>query len=269
MIDFEQKFAEYLHGIGDKDSVSEDAVPKLYLNWLDTPAQWLDGVSPNAYFAAMDAAELIQLFGQYILAQAVMPGPLLGSIVNKQEKTYPLLVAMMKNYDGEESQKLKISIASLIEEMNFPRPYAYYIDVVSASHEADDFAEICVKELKGADADYLEPVLAAYENAASPYAADCFLDVLADMPFDERVFEHVLDRFLYNETNKAFYASLLGKLGCEKAMPYLQEALSHEGIRYYDYIAVKNAFEALGGVVEIERDFSGDKDYDLLTDMGD
>lgn len=268
MIDFEQKFIAYLRSLGTS-CVSEDAVPKLYLDWLNTPAQWLCGASPNAYFANMNEAELIAMLGQYILAHIAVPGPLLGSIVQKEEKTYPLLVSMMKNYDGEESQSLKIAIASLIEEMNFPRPYAYYIDVVADTSEADDFTEICVEQLKGAGAAYLEAVLAAFNATDSLYASDCFLDVLADMPFDERVYENILERFLYTETNKAFYASLLGKLGSEKAMPYLQEALSLENIRYYDYMAVKNAFEALGGEIDIERDFSGDKDYDLLMKMGD
>ena len=51
-------------------------------------------------------------------------------------------------------------------------------------------------------------------------------------------------------------------------MPALEEALRQEDIRYFDYISIKNALEELGGEVDLERDFSGDKDYDSLIDMG-
>jgi hypothetical protein len=89
------------------------------------------------------------------------------------------------------------------------------------------------------------------------------------MPFDERSYELVLEKFLYSETNKAFYASCLGKLGSEKALPYLEEALRYDGIKYFDYVSIKNAVEALGGEVMIDRDFSGDKDYESLIKMED
>ncbi len=273
LIDFEEKFSQYLQDyraqLGIEDDRLEEMMPKIYLDWLDKPAVWLGGKSPNAYFASLDDVKLIELLGHYVLAGIALPGPLIGCIVEKSACTYSLLLSLMKNYDGEKSDALKSAIVRLIEETDLPRPYAYYIEVIAAAGEESSFSEACANELKGAGSDLLDSVLLAYENAKSRYAADCFLDVLADMPFDTRVYEHVLERFLYSEQHKALYASLLGKLGSENALPYLEEAMRRQSLKYYDYLAIKNAYEALGGEIEIERDFSGDEDFEALAKMGD
>ncbi len=271
LIDFEKKFGEYLHDYMHKSSLSEDEleekIPDLYLEWQDMPADWLSGQSPNTYFQAMDAAGLIATLGRYMLADISVPGALLNCIADKHEQTYPLLLSLMQNYEGEKCDDIKTAIVRLIEEMDMPRPFAYYIDTISSSAEKNDFCEACVEELKNAGGAYKDSLIAAYENAKSAYSADCFLDILADMPFDERVYEYTLEQFLYSETNKAFYASCLGKLGSDKALPYLEDAIRQDGIKYFDYVSIKNAMEALGEDVEIDRDFSGDKDYDSLIDL--
>ena len=269
MIDFEAKFKEYLSKYiqGRSEDDIEEIAPEQYLKWINTPADWLSGQTPNDHFDHMDAAKLVELLGRYMLAGMAVPGVLLGSIVDKSDQAYSLLIALMKNYEGEKSEALKIAIVRLIEEMDIPRPYDYYIEVVATAEDKNDFAEACVDELKSAGAAYLGSVLIACEQAKNDYVADCFLDILADMPFDERVFELVLERFLYSESKKAYYASLLGKLGSERALPYLEEALRQERIDYYDYTATKSAFEALGGEIDIERDFSGDQDYESLIGL--
>lgn len=273
LIDFEARFGEYLHeymhSSGLKEDEIEEQVPNLYLEWLDMPAEWLSGQSPNAYFEAMDAGELVATLGRYMLSDMNAPGPLLNRIADTNEDTYPLLVSLMQNYEGEKSDDIRTIIVKLIEEMDMPRPFAYYIDVVAKAMHPSDFSEACVEELKNAGQEYIQRVISAYEAAQSPYAADCFLDILADMPFDERAYEFAMEKFLYSETNKAFYASCLGKLGSDKALPYLEEVLRQDGIKYFDYVSIKNAVEALGGEVKIDRDFSGDNDYESLKNMED
>ena len=272
LIDFEQRFSEYLHqylhnsGLGE-DEIEEKA-PELYLEWLSSPKDWLSGLSPSGYFEKMSPSELVTELGRYMLSDMAIPGPLMNSIADSSDETHPLLISLMQNYEGEKGDEIRTTVARLIEEMDMPRPFAYYIDVVSAAAQPSDFSEACVEELKNAGKDYLDKVLCAYETAASSYASDCLLDVLADMPYDERAYELALERFLYGN-NKAYYASCLGKLGCDKALPYLEEALRQDGIRYFDYVSIKNAVEALGGEVMIDRDFTGDKDYESLISMED
>lgn len=114
---------------------------------------------------------------------------------------------------------------------------------------------------------YTEELIAAYEKAKNDYVSDCLLDILCDVSFDERVYQFAIEKFLYSDGCRAFYASCLGKLGNPDAMQYLEEALREDDTGYYDYIAIKNAIEELGGEVTIDRDFSGDRDYECLKHL--
>jgi hypothetical protein len=271
LIDFERQFSEYLdqyvhdHHI-DEDSM-ENIVPDLYLDWLDMPQDWLRGASPNSYFASMDAVALIGTLGQYMLSDITLPGPLLNRIADNRGETYPLLVSLLKNYSGENEDKIRTVVVRLIEEMDMDHPYDYYIEVISQSGEQSDFSEACADELRDAGPAYLEPMIRAFEQAQTSYAMDCFLDILTDMPYDERTYGYAMERFLLSDTQKAFYANCLGKLGDPRALPALEEALRQENLKYFDYIAIRNALEELGGEVDIERDFAGDNDYESLIDL--
>ena len=271
LIDFEKKFREYLNEYKFENEVDdeelEEIAPELYLEWLDTPEEWLDDKSPNAYFGAFEPAALIELLGKYIFSNITLPGVLLNRIADTKEKTYPFLVALLRDYDGEKSNEIKRTVVRLIEEMDMVHPYELYIQAISNSTEKNDFAEACAEELKNAGDMQKENIIAAYEAETGAYAADCFLDVLTDISYDERVYTFVLEKFLYSETQKAFYASCLGKIGNEDAIVHLVEAIKNEDINYYEYMSIKNAIEELGGEIDIEKDFSGDIDYESLKKM--
>ena len=273
LIDFEKNFAEYLKEyVRDRqlcDDEMEEMAPDIYLEWLESPQSWLMGLSPNAYFLNMDAITLIKLLGQYLLSDISLPSPLLNRISDMRNETYPLLISLLENYEGEREDSIRRAIVRLIEEMDMCHPYEYYIEVISQSENKNDFTETCADELRDAGIELLEPVMAAYEQAATSYAMDCFLDILTDMPYDERTYNYAMERFLFEDKQKAFYANCLGKIGNAKAIPALEEALRQEILKYYDYVAIRNALEELGGEVDIERDFSGDTDYESLIEMRD
>lgn len=273
LIDFKDKFSKYLSEYIQKNEIDEDEIEDLaedlYFDWMDAPKDWLGGKSPNSYFDGLDSAQLIETLGRYIFSGISIPGSLLNSIEDKSKETYPFLISLMKNYEGEKGDRLKSVIVQLIEEMDMKHPYDYYIDSIAGSEEMMDFPEACVQALKETGDLFKERIIGAYEQAVSEYSSDCFLDILSDLPYDERTYNFALEKFLYGDTKKAFYASCLGKLGNDKALPYLEEALKGEAIVYYEYMAIKNAFEELGGEITIERDFTGDKDYESLKDMED
>ncbi len=271
LIDFEEKFGNYLSEYIRENKIGEeeigDIIEDLYFDWMDAPKDWLGGKTPGSYFDGLDSAQLIETLGKYIFSEIPIPGSLLNSIEDNGEEAYPFLVSLMKNYEGEKSDKLKSVIVQLIEEMDMDHPYDYYIESVSVSTEEADFPESCVQALKETGDMFKEKIIIAYEHAGSEYSSDCFLDILSDLPYDERTYNFALEKLLYSDKKKAFYASCLGKLGNEKALPYLEEALKDEAIAYYEYVAIKNAFEELGGEITIERDFTGDKDYESLKNL--
>ena len=271
LIDMEGRFREYLSSYRQKHDIDEDVMeeiaPELYLRWLDLPMEEMDGKSPNEYYKSFSASDLVMLLGQYFFSELQIPGTLLGRIADTKEESFPFVHALLQNYEGERGDEFRAILVELIEEMEMPHPYDYYIGVINGADVGNDFSEACVDALKGSGDTVKETLVEAYERADREYARECFLDILADLSYDERVFAHALDKFIYTTDRRAFYASCLGKLGNDKALPYLEDALREEGISYFDYVSIRNALEELGGEVNIERDFSGDKDYDALSDM--
>jgi hypothetical protein len=272
LIDFEELFHSYLHEYQDKHEMNEDVLeeiaPELYLRWLDLPLGELDGQTPNGYFDHVSGSDLLVLLGQYFFSELQIPGALMARIAETSEETFPYVHSMLQNYEGERGDEFRAVLVQLIEEMEMPHPYAYYIEVLAGAAEGNDFTEACVDALKGSGDKVQAALIAAYEAAQSEYAAECFLDVLSDLAYDERVYGFVLDKFIYGSDKRAFYASCLGKLGNEKAVPYLEEAIRQDGLTYFEYISMRNALEELGGDVDIERDFTGDRDYDMLSGRG-
>ena len=65
---------------------------------------------------------------------------------------------------------------------------------------------------------------------------------------------------------KAFYAQCLAKTSDDMALPALMEASDLPQISYFDYTAIRDAIEELGGELDHEREFSGDKDYTALQE---
>jgi hypothetical protein len=264
---FHEYLRDYRHKHDIADDVMEEILPEMYLRWLDIPQEGLDGRSPGGCFDSIGGGDLVMLLGQYFFSELKIPGGLLGCIADKKEETFPYVHALLQNYEGEQSDAFKAMLVELIGEMGMPHPYEYYIGVISGSPEGGDFSEACVDALKGAGSAVREALMAAYENASGEYAKDCFLDILSDMPYDERVYSCALERFLYSGGKRAFYANCLGKLGNEAALPYLEDALRQEDITYFDYVSIRNTVEQLGGEVNIERDFTGDRDYEALSNM--
>ncbi|MBQ7867741.1 MAG: hypothetical protein IJ354_06300, partial [Clostridia bacterium] len=74
IIDFDAKFTDVLNDWIEKNSARfrrpddmENEVPEVYMRWLNTPADWLDGATPGAYFEQFDdSAALCQLLKDYI-----------------------------------------------------------------------------------------------------------------------------------------------------------------------------------------------------------
>lgn len=272
LIDFEQKFRDYLKGYKNDNEIEEDKLielaPDMYLKWVEEPKEWLKGKSPITYFEQFETAALIEELGKYIISKITLPGVLLNRIADTKQDTYPYIISLLTNYEGEKSEQIKVTIIRLIEEMDLVHPYDYYIKSISQAEEQNDFYEACADELKDSGDSYKEQLIAAYEVAANQYVSNCLIDVLCDLAYDDRTYQFALEKFLYSDSQKAFYASCLGKIGNEKAIPYLEEELRSENINYYDYVSIKNAVEELGGEIDIDRDFSGDIDYESLKNLG-
>ena len=58
------------------------------------------------------------------------------------------------------------------------------------------------------------------------------------------------------------------RLGDARAVEPLKTAMQAPNLRYGDYLAMRDAAESLGAILDVEREFYGDQDYELMRTMG-
>ena len=112
------------------------------------------------------------------------------------------------------------------------------------------------------------PIFLKRLPGASPSALATYLDLLCNFPGDERIYEYTMGEFLKRPAQRAMFASFLGKLGDQRAIEPLRQAMSMDDINYLDYLEIANAIEMLGGEAgNRDRDFSGDPYYESLRQL--
>ncbi len=266
---FERYMAEWIKENSEKYKddmdVIEDMMPDVYLEFLEKPADFLDGVAPQDYFEQFDNADmLVNWLCDYIAQGVPVPDLLLERVTalgNPAEKSLLALVA--RDDLPEETQMTAIS---LLREMESKAPMQRYIDYIASLEEPSDKGDLCAEALMSMGESVVEPILAALSGAGQ-IGRDIFADVLSNYPGDERIYELMIERFVTRDERRALFASYLAKLGDERAIPMLKEAAQSPDINYLDYVEVVNAIEALGGERPPEREFSGDPYYESLRQV--
>ena len=272
-INFDRAFERYMAGWMKENSekykddmdVIEDMMPDVYLEFLQKPADFLDGVAPQDYFEQFDNADmLVNWLCDYIAQGVPVPDLLLERVTalgNPAEKSLLALVA--RDDLPEETQMTAIS---LLREMESKAPMQRYIDYIASLEEPSDKGDLCAEALMSMGESVVEPILATLSGAGQ-IGRDIFADVLSNYPGDERIYELMIERFVTRDERRALFASYLAKLGDERAIPMLKEAAQSPDINYLDYVEVVNAIEALGGERPPEREFSGDPYYESLRQV--
>ena len=271
-IDFDQKFGLYAEKwIAENRSkyknmdLLEEQIPEVYLRWLNTPADWLNGRTPGDWFQQYnDAAELIALMRAYQAEKISLPDPLLERVTDLGEEAVGPLMELVKEYAKDRG--LAIAALNLLIEMGSSAPMDMCLDIISKADGQNELTDVASELLSGLGAEVIEPIIERMENA-SHTAEDAFLDVLCNFPGDERIYTYTVNAFSRRYDRRALYASYLGKLGDARAIEPLRKAMNMSDISYLDYIEIANAIESLGGEADTDRDFNGDPYYESLKKM--
>lgn len=245
-----------------------DAIPDLYIDWLNMPNIALGGIAPGAYYRGMEAKELVELLVDTFAEGKKPSDPLLDAIADTKSAE-PLLIDLLKGNSKLQGAKLlqaRREAADLLNQMESHDALSTYIDFITSLGKKD---EPMNDELVAAVADAVaalgeeakEPLFLALEKA-DELASECILDILCGLSADERTFKSILSHFHTDSERRVTYAKLLERYADERAINTLQAALRGEG--YYNYIAIRDAIEALGGIVDYEIDFSGDEEYEAM-----
>ena len=111
-----------------------------------------------------------------------------------------------------------------------------------------------------------DALLSAYPDAPA-IAQNMILDICVNAPGDERIFTYLVQKLRNDPEQRAMNAALLEKLGDERAIEPLKQMLTLFDLTYFDYLALRDAVESLGGDAGEERTFYGDPDYEALRNL--
>jgi len=269
-IDFDKQFERYTRSWMEKNAekyknnmdVIEAMMPDVYMEFLEKEAEWLNGLSPIAYFAQYDdAGMLIDWMCEYYTQDVPVPDMLLERITELGEDAETALCALPFSQDVPHEAAL--TAISLLREMESTALAEAYISFIAALEEPDEKGDMCAEALEMMGEGVVEPMILALETATQT-GKDVFADILSNYPGDDRIFDLLIERFVHSDDRRALFASYLAKFGDERALTVLMEAAQDDAVNYLDYVEIVNAIDALGGERPSERDFTGDPYYESL-----
>ena len=243
----------------------EAKIPEVYLQWLNTPMNWLDGRTPGAYFSQYDdAGMLTEWMLAYLANHVPVPDQLLERITALGPAGEAALLALLDNAQAPEEARM--SAITMLTEMESVAPMERYVQWIAGRRGQDDVADMAAEALVSMGKPVVGPVLRAV-HGATPAGVETFADVLCNFPGDPAIYDLALGMFHACPQKRALYASLLGKLGDARAVEPLLAAMKDPALAYLDYIELRNAIEALGGEAPPAREFAGDPAYESLRRM--
>ncbi|MBR6953801.1 MAG: hypothetical protein IKH77_02005 [Clostridia bacterium] len=267
-INFDEHFAEFVsqwyeahRGDYRNFDAMEADMPRVYTRFLNTPAPWLEGITPGAYFTQFeDPKDLVDWLCTYCENGVPVPDLLLEQIENVGKPCEKRLVALLRS-EGAPAEARMIAV-TLLRSMESTQPKMLYISWQLNREEEDELADNAIDALKDMGRSAIQPMLEALPKA-TPAGQAALLDVLVNYPGYEPVYQTAIRLFRSRPEQRALFAGYLAKLGDERALPDLVRAAEDGATGYVDWIELRSAIERLGGTVS-DRDFSDDPDYEAL-----
>ncbi len=272
-INFDERFADFTsawmteHRDEYKNfDAMEDDMPRIYMAFLNEPAKWLDGLTPGSYFTQYeDPKDLVDWLAAYGREGVPIPDLLLEQIESVGKPCEKRLLALLKDESEEVSAETRMTAISLLRSMGSTQPKMLYIGWQMNRQEDDELADNALESLADMGAAAVQPMLEALPKANTAGQA-AMLDVLCGHPGNEQVFRTALRLFETCPDRCALFASYLGKLEDDRALPALIHRAQDDSTSYLDYIELRSAIERLGGTAP-ERDFSDDPAYEALSGL--
>lgn len=258
IIDFDEKFFEFTRDWMAKHpeitvKQVENSYNELMAEWVNAPADWLDGATPDAYFKRFSQPEeLIGLMRGYHAENIGLPEPLYARILECGEACAPKLMEIMR--DDALDEALRAEALSLLGEIGANGVSDEMIGLVTSAEEPNELSDMAADALSCSNGECVKALLKAYPDAPD-YAQSLILEVACNFPGDDRIYTYLIKRLNNRPDARAMNASLLAKLGDARAVKPLEKMLGFFDLRYLDYIEIRNAVEVLGGDPGPERTF--------------
>ena len=252
-INFDERFADFTakwmkehRGEYKTYDEMEDDLPRVYTEFLNMPAKWLDGVTPGAYFMQFeDAKDLVDWMVQYCQKDIPVPDMLMEQIQAVGRPCEKRLLTLLRDESDAIPEEARMTAIGLLRDMGSTLPKMLYIQWQLNREMKDDLADNALDSLRDMGKEALQPMLENL-NKANEAGQEALLDVLANFPGHENVYQLAVRLFEKNPNRRALFASYLAKLGDPRALPVLIAAANEENCRYMDFIELRAAIEELG-----------------------
>lgn len=263
IIDFDAKFTEVLNDWIEKNRSRyrrpddmENDVPDVYLRFLNTPADWLGGATPGTYFEKYeDSADLCLLLKTYIAEEVPVPDPLLDRLEELGDEKQLLELARDKSAPCE----ARMTAIEILRALESTLPMVEFIRWQVDRNDEDDILDNALESLRQMGEAVRKPAKIAF-NAADAEGKEALLDVLADYPGDEDVFQFALEQFKTRTDKRGLFAGYLAKLDDDRALEYLLDVAESDDVSYVDFIEIRSAIERLGSEAPV-KDWSHDPSF--------
>ncbi|MCH5163643.1 MAG: hypothetical protein J1F36_01355 [Clostridiales bacterium] len=251
MYDFDRLFTKYIRG---KGHVHEDELDEVYLEWLNKYSEDL-GAAPIEVLNNMSDSELIAE-----LKEECFTGAPSLTIMENVEKRAPVQLLIPLLY--EDDVTLVYCAAEILRNLD-KAPLDIFADMLIRTDDSDLF-ELIISALKF-DPDSVRDRLLEIAENSDMRIKTVVAEILSEGSRDERVYKLLTELFASGD-NLPLYSSYFVRYGDERAVGILYRAL--DSAAYADYIEIRNAIEALGGIVDENKDFSSDPDYIYIKESG-
>ena len=227
-INFDERFADFTakwmkehRGEYKTYDEMEDDLPRVYTEFLNMPAKWLDGVTPGAYFTQFeDAKDLVDWMVQYCQKDIPVPDMLMEQIQAVGRPCEKRLLTLLRDESDAIPEEARMTAIGLLRDMGSTLPKMLYIQWQLNREMKDDLADNALDSLRDMGKEALQPMLENL-NKANEAGQEALLDVLANFPGHENVYQLAVRLFEKNPNRRALFASYLAKLGDPRALPVL------------------------------------------------
>ncbi len=244
---FDKKLAVYMkENAGKYTSAQWEAlIPKLYKKFGETYLKNV-GAKPCEYYLDLNDEELVKTLALHF-EEGVPVSDFLCREIERRKPACLLPLLLSENEPLAEtalslSDKIAGAVSVCFEILKGEFPEARKERARELIREnAQEAKEFALDALScGVEPDFMLETLSFTEKR------------------DKRVLDALLSAFKAAGENLQMYAGFLATYGDEAALPTLKEALGREELNYLEYREIRYAFEALGGEIGEERDFSND-----------
>lgn len=263
-LDLDKLFDKYIEGyvyanVGKvKPEEIEDKIPVLYKEFGDASLKELEGKTPNEFYKAYSAKELLDCLKSHVKSGVPVSDFLCEAIVSAKDAGAEI-VKELENGAIEEGEEYAAYLMNMCSASANGFSAELYITLATGDYP-ESVGELAAEFLCEHAEEAKENALAAFPRSDEK-GRERLTEVLSNVKSDDRVFEILLSEFKTHTENLPLYSSYLAKYGDERALPALYEAIKNDKIKYSDFEELRFAIEALGGLYEEPRDFTFDSTY--------